>query len=316
VRFINEHEKNTELKRTETNSCGVSSYGVRTSSFCGFSGIPENDRKSKKDGRYLYCIINSGETSSLGNTGIEDNPVYTIPYKDIAAVVHSCKAKPYKTEDKEKAEEWILSHNYVIDLTTKKIGTVLPFSFDTIVKGSDETVSAWLENSYLILRGELDRLKNKAEYSIAIFCDNECLKANLAGRDIELKKMKEKIDKMPKGAAYLLQRGLDLKVKDAIAQEVSRLSNVFITDFREHVEEMKEEKNLHVPEKYNGKKPVVGLTCLIHEDKVEKLGEELDEINRREGFAVRFTGPWAPYSFVKRLDETGNGDPVQQKEGL
>ncbi len=271
---------------------------------------------SEEDGRYLYCIINSGEAPGFGNTGVEDNPVYTIPYKDIAAVVHSCMAKPYKAEDKEKAAEWILSHNYVIDFTTKKFGTVLPFSFDTIVKGSDEIVSVWLEKSYLILKGELDRLKNKAEYSIAIFCENECLKANLAGSDLELNKMKEKIDRMPKGAAYLLQRGLELKVKDAIAQEVSRLSHEFITDFREHVEEIREEKNLHVPEKYNGKKPIVGLTCLIHEDKVEKLGEELDEINRREGFAVRFTGPWAPYSFVNRFDETGNANSAQQREGL
>jgi hypothetical protein len=271
---------------------------------------------SEEDGRYLYCIINSDKAPSFGNTGIEDNPVYTIIYKDIAAVVHSCQAKPYKTEDKEKAAEWILSHNYVIDFTTKKFGTVLPFSFDTIVKGGDETVILWLEKSYLILKGELDRLKNKAEYSIHIFYDNECLKANLACRDIELKKIKEKIDRMPKGAAYLLQRGLELKVKDEISQEVSRLSNEFITDIRGHVEEIREEKNLHVPEKYNGKKPIVGLTCLIHEDKIEKLGEELDEINRRVGFAVRFTGPWAPYSFVKRFDETGTVDPAHQREGL
>ncbi len=264
-----------------------------------------------KDGRYVYCIINSGEAERFGNTGIEDEPVYTIPYKGIAAVVHSCKAKPYKTEDKEKAAEWIISHNYIIDLSTKKFGTVLPFSFDTIVKGSDETVSVWLEKSYLILKGELDRLKNKAEYSISIFCENECLKANLAGSDLELKKMKEKIDKMPKGAAYLLQRGLELKVKDAIADEVSRLCHEFIPNIMGHVEEMREEKNLRVPEKYKGKKSIAALTCLIHEDKVEKLGEELDEINRREGFAVRFTGPWAPYSFVKRFEETGKAEPAQ-----
>lgn len=257
-----------------------------------------------EDGKYLYCIINTAEAQGFGNTGLEDNPVYTIPYKDIAAVVHTCTAKPYKTEDKEKAAEWILSHNYVIDISTKKFGTVLPFSFDTIVKGSDEIVSSWLEKSYPILKAELGRLKNKAEYSIQVFCENEFLKATLTGRDLELKKMKEKTDRMPKGAAYLLQRRLELKMKDAIADEVSRLSSEFITGIREHVEEIRAEKNLQVPEKYNGKKPIVGLTCLIHEDKIEKLGGMLDEINRRVGFAVRFTGPWAPYSFVKRFDET------------
>jgi len=39
LRFINEHEKNNELKRTETNSGGLSSYGIRTSSLLIF--IPE-----------------------------------------------------------------------------------------------------------------------------------------------------------------------------------------------------------------------------------------------------------------------------------
>jgi hypothetical protein len=34
--IINEHKKNSELKRTETNSGGVSSYGVRTSSLLIF----------------------------------------------------------------------------------------------------------------------------------------------------------------------------------------------------------------------------------------------------------------------------------------
>jgi|GEM_PF-3491265 len=36
LRFINEPEKNTELKRTRTNFCGVSPSGVRTSSLSIF----------------------------------------------------------------------------------------------------------------------------------------------------------------------------------------------------------------------------------------------------------------------------------------
>ena len=141
------------------------------------------------EGRYLYCIINSGATQSPGDTGIEDNPVYTILYNDIAAVVHSCIAKPYTTQDNAKAAEWILSHNYVIDCAAKKFGTVLPFSFDTIVRGSDEVVSCWLKKSYMTLKEELERLKNKAEYSIQIFCDHEYL-AKLAGGDHEFGEMK------------------------------------------------------------------------------------------------------------------------------
>lgn len=265
---------------------------------------------SEEDGRYLYCIINSCEVLSPADTGIEDNPVYTIPYKDIAAVVHYCTAKPYATEDKEKAAEWILSHNYVIDHATEKFGSVLPFSFDTIVRGNDETVSCWLEKRYMTFRKELDQLKNKAEYSIQIFCEPEYL-TNLACSGLELKKMKNDIDQMSKGAAYLFMRKFELKVKDAISDEISKRSHEFMSGIRVHVEEMKEEKNMSAPEKYNGKKSVVALSCLVHEGRIEKLCEELDEINRREGFTVRFTGPWAPYSFVHGFDEPDN----HQREG-
>ncbi len=246
-------------------------------------------------GRYLYCIINSGAELFFDNIGIEDNEVYTIPHKDIAAVVHSCEAKPYETKDNEKVKEWILAHNYVIDHATKKFGTVLPFSFDAIIRGNDDAVKDWLGGSYEKLKGELERVENKAEYSVQIFCDHEKLKEMLMSTDQE-----EKMEKMSKGAAYLLQKRFELKVKDVISAGISKLASEFGSRIREQVEESKVEENtLQVPEKYKDKKLIVRLSCLVHEDKVEKLGEVLDEINKRDGFAVRFTGPWAPFSFVE-----------------
>jgi hypothetical protein len=251
------------------------------------------------EGRYLYCVINSGAMLNLGSIGIEDSMVYTIPHEDIAAVVHSCMANPYETKDDEKAKEWILAHNYVIDCASKQFGTVLPFSFDTIVKGSDDMLKDWLSKSCEKLKGELLRVKNRAEYSVQILCEHEKLRDKLADSDEEIKKLKEEIEKMPKGAAYLFQRKFELKVKDAISAGMVKLADEFGGRIREHVEEMRvEEKTSNLPEKYKDKKLIVAFSCLVSEDKVEKLGEVLDEINKRDGFAVRFTGPWAPFSFV------------------
>lgn len=256
------------------------------------------------EGRYLYCIINSGAMLNLGSIGIEDSIVYTIPHEDIAAVVHSCQANPYETKDCEKAREWILAHNYVIDHASKQFGTVLPFSFDTIVRGGDDALKDWLSKSCEKLKGELLRVKNKAEYSVQIFCEHEKPRDKLACSDEEIKGLKEKMEKMPKGAAYLFQRKFELKVKDAFSAGIAKLADEFGGRIREHVEEMKvEEKTSQVPEKYRDKKLIVTLTCLVSEDKVEKLGEVLDEINKRNGFAVRFTGPWAPFSFVGLKEE-------------
>lgn len=252
------------------------------------------------EGRYLYSIINNGVKLSFGCIGINENTVYTVPYKDIAAVVHSCQASAYGTTDDDKAKEWLLSHNYVIDRAGKQFGTVLPFSFDCLTRGNDDTVKNWLSQNYEKLKGELGRLRDRDEYSVQIFCDQDALVVKNPGSYSELKGMKEMIEKLPKGAAYLFQRRFELTVKEAISTGIMRLASECCSLIIEHVEEMKPEKNTsQVPEKFKGKKPVVALACLVHKDRVEKLGEVLDRIDKREGLAVRFTGPWAPFSFVR-----------------
>ena len=59
-----------------------------------------------------------------------------------------------------------------------------------------------------------------------------------------------------------------------------------------------EERHSSVPEKYKDMKLMAGFSCLVHRDKVDLLGLALEKINCLDGLAVRFTGPWAPFSFV------------------
>ncbi|MCW3987818.1 MAG: GvpL/GvpF family gas vesicle protein, partial [Candidatus Bathyarchaeota archaeon] len=90
--------------------------------------------------------------------GIEDNLVYTVPFNDLGVVVHRCEAKPYKTEDKEKAGEWIITHQSIIDLATREFSTVNPLTFDSIFKGDNETVKQWLREEYHELKAMLEKL--------------------------------------------------------------------------------------------------------------------------------------------------------------
>jgi hypothetical protein len=257
-----------------------------------------------QEGRYLYAVINSGAQLCFGDIGINDQKVFTISYENIAAVVHSCQAEAYKTTDNDKAKEWVLAHNYVIDYASKQFGTVLPFAFDCIIRGSDETIKNWLTRNYEKLTKELEKVENKAEYSIQFFCDQEKFQARVTNSDLELKEMKDKMDKASKGAAYLIQRQFELKMKDAVAIEISMLVNDLCSKIREHIDILKVDKNIsHVPDKYKGMKQIAEFSCLVHYDKIENLGQALDEINKLDGFAVRFTGPWAPFSFVEIKDE-------------
>jgi len=254
----------------------------------------------EETGRYLYSVARTRDEVRLGVIGIEESPVYTVPFQDIAAVVHSCQPVPYGTKDQKLAEDWILEHNYVIDHATKRFGTVLPFSFDAIVRGDDEVIKGWLAENYEMLSTELHRVKDKDEYSVQIFYDDQKLKSRLLESDPGLKALKEKTEGMSPGKAYLLSRNLDIKLKDGLALELARLGVQFGKMVKELSDEVKaDERKTWVPDKYKDKKMLASFSCLVHHDKVESLGLALDEINNMDGLAVRFTGPWAPFSFTE-----------------
>ncbi|MCC4769472.1 hypothetical protein FXV91_04455 [Methanosarcina sp. DH2] len=250
-------------------------------------------------GRYLYLIANTEEEINLGDIGIGDRPVYTIVFQDIAAVVHASKPEPEPAQNEEQAHQWILNHNYVIDKATEYFNTVLPFSFGCLARGDDEAIRNWLQKDYGSYKRELDRLKNSAEYSVQIFYDSKILEKQVIEAIPELEEINNKIEGMSKGKAYIFKKKFELSLKQAVNDHLVSLGEEFGKLIRENVTQLKiEEKIPYIPEKYTGKKLMVAFSCLVIHDNIERLGQSLEKINRREGFAVRFTGPWAPFSFV------------------
>ncbi len=253
--------------------------------------------------RYLYSVVRTEDAHQLGDIGIEDESVYTIPYRDIAAVVHRCRPQPYNTEDKSLAKEWILEHSYVIDQATRRYGTVLPFSFDVIIRGDDTVVADWLKKSYKQLSDDLDRLKGKSEYSIHIYCDYEGLFLKTLENNQELKDLQSRIKSQSAGKAFLLRKSMDLKRKDIVSKEADRQKDQFCARIRPLADEMKVSgKKIPAHERYKNMELLTTCICLVRDDWVEPLGEILEEIQEEKGFAVKFTGPWAPFNFVGLME--------------
>lgn len=242
--------------------------------------------------------------------GIEDNHVYTVSINDIGAVVHRCEAKPYKTADKEKAGEWILTHQYVIDLATKEFGTVLPLTFDTIFKGDDETVKQWLREEYHQLKTILEKLEGKAEYGVQIFVENDFIK-KAPEENEEIQRLKKQIENKPKGVAYLLQKKLEQKLELERKMWADKHAKNMYHQIKKLVNDVKlDSTKKEVPEKWKDKQMILNVACLAQKDKIQNLGNMLGEINKREGFAVRFTGPWSPYSFLGEIGSS-KGEKVK-----
>ena len=96
-RFINGHEKNNELIRTETNSSSVSSYGVRTSSLLIFV-IPGHEERKLEQHKYLSIgkTIPSGTRMTRIKRIYTDNPIRAYPRNPRSIVYNADEKIRYK----------------------------------------------------------------------------------------------------------------------------------------------------------------------------------------------------------------------------
>ena len=47
---------------------------------------------------------------------------------------------------------------------------------------------------------------------------------------------------------------------------------------------------------------ILNAVCLVPKGNVEALGSKLGQL-KKQGYTIRFTGPWPPYNFVGQINE-------------
>jgi hypothetical protein len=260
----------------------------------------ESKTESEDDARYLYCVADSSVQSGLGKIGLAGKEVYTIPFLDLCAVVHNCPSEPYKSENSETVRNWVVTHEKVVEIAWGKFGTVLPVGFDTIIKSEEdispeENIKNWLKEDYANLKEKMDKIRGKAEYGVQIFWEPGFVADEIGKTNEEIKNLNQDIESKSKGAAYMFRHKLENLLKKEMEKKADIYFKGFYAGIRKCVDEIRVEKTKKTDEK---NQMLINLSCLVDKERSKELGEELERIDRMEGFVVRFTGPWPPYSFV------------------
>ena len=251
-------------------------------------------------GRYLYCVVEGNEDVCFGRIGIAKNEVYTIPYEELSAVVHDCPAEPYKSEDEETMKNWVMAHQNVIDRVSERFSAVLPLGFDTIIQGDEtippkENIENWLRDEYDNLKGKLEKVRGRAEYGVQVFWDPKIVAKKITEESPEIKKLDEEIRSKPKGLAYMYKQKLEDLIKKEMEGKADQDFKEFFGRIKPCADDLKVEKTKKAEDE---RQMLMNLSCLLPKEASKKLGEELEKIDNTEGYSVRFTGPWPPYSFV------------------
>lgn len=265
--------------------------------------VGESGITAQAKGRYLYGIAAGGETARLGSIGIDGSEVYTISYKELCAIVHNCSLEPYQSNDDETVKNWARAHQNVLDAAKERFDTVIPLGFDTILQpkddstSSDQVVKNWLKEDYDRLLTVMERIKDRNEYGVQIFYDPKVMGEIIVEKSEEVRKLKEEMATKSPGLAYMYKQ----KLEKAAKAEMERFAEDWFRDFYNRIKKYTDDIMVEKTKKIDKDKAMlINLSCLVAKEKVESLGKELEEINNMEGFSVRFTGPWPPYSFVSK----------------
>jgi hypothetical protein len=266
------------------------------------SGEVQEDTAISLEGRYLYCVFEVSDVLLQSNAaGIDEEPVYAVSYRDIAALVHNCKLEAYSSSEEKQAIEWVLCHEKVVEAAMSYYTNVLPFAFNTIIKGKPGEEAAvdsllhWLDINYNRLKNKLETIRGKKEYIVKAFLDCRLVAVELMNTHPELKALQEQVDASSKGKAFLLKGKIEPLLKQKMAGYADKVFHDLYTSITAILVEYKVEKIKPVEKE---QLMLLNLSCLADTNECEQLGRVLDEFDDKLGITISFSGPWPPYSFV------------------
>ena len=257
----------------------------------------------ERDGtaRYIYGVIPRIDKTDFGPIGIEANQVYTIAHEDICAVVHACPPKPYEG-DEDAVKAWVVTHSDVVDAVWEQAGSVLPMSFDVIIKADGETsaednVRGWLAGEYETFKVKLDEFKDEVELGVQVLWDPAVIAQRVTEENEDIRQLAAEMASKSRGLAYFYQH----KIAEAVKKEIEAKADENYRHYYEQLREHAEDIQVNKVKKHPDRQMIMNLSLLVKKDRVKVVGEVLGKIQSEDGVEVRFTGPWPPYTFATKI---------------
>ena len=279
----------TEVRGTETRIERVVERASKPS-------LPDVDRASAGRGRYVYCIIRSEQPLKFGAIGMDEQwaDVYTINYKDMAAVVSDVPIAPL-----DSTRENVLAHERVNE-TVMRDHTVIPMSFGTIFK-TREDILELLRSAYEAFADVLNKMQDKLEFGLKVLWDRDEIVRAIEAEDEDIHRLKSEISSQ-KGSTYFARMQYGRLIDAALQQRSER----YVAEFLQRL------RDVSVASRVNraiGDKMIMNAAFLVQRDQEQTFDRRIKEIaSHFEKLTFKYTGPWPPYNFVNirlKLERAG-----------
>jgi hypothetical protein len=239
-------------------------------------------------GKYVYCIVETKEEFHLGPIGIGEggNPVYTVHFGDLAAVVSDTPLKLY-----DPTRENLLAHELVNE-TVMKEHTVIPMSFGTIFRTERDIVEL-LRSTGKAFSDVLAKIRDKIELGLKVVWDRDRVVARLEEEDPAIRGLKVEITNTQGGSTYFARMQLGRMVESALEE----CANEYVSDIYETLRPFSVASRSN---KLIGDSMILNAAFLVDRAREDDFDEAVKALNRKyhDVLSFKYTGPWPPYNFV------------------
>jgi len=240
----------------------------------------------KKEGRYLYAVIDGTERKNCGNIGIDGRKVYVIPNGSVSAVVSDIPDKKLRPERRNLA-----AHQEVLK-KLMEVTTPLPVSFGIIADGPKAIQRILLQNQEALL-GQLQRVADKVEMGVRVTWDVPNIFDYFVQTHPELKTARDRF--------FGTHREPTQEDKIELGRMFGRILDEDRDIFAEKVEEVLLRYCFEIKRnKCRNEQEVMNLACLVGQQAQGQFEEGIFEAAKLfdNNFAFDYSGPWAPHNFV------------------
>ena len=244
----------------------------------------------EKEGKYIYCIIDTKQERNFGPIGIggRGDEVLTIGYDDLSMVVSSYPMTKFIV-----SRENMLAHMRVIEKVMNEFDSVLPVRFGTVASNADE-IRNLLDRRLREFRSLLRNMDHKVELGVKGSWKNmKVIFEEIIEENREIKKAKEKIQNEVGKKNIPAKTEVGKMVEEALKKKKEREAEKIVDALRRTAFEYKLNKII-------GDEMFINAAFLVDKGREKEFDNIIEDLSERYRDRVKFVyvGPVPVYSFV------------------
>ena len=243
-----------------------------------------------KEGKYIYCVIDTNQDRYFGPIGVGDrsDEVLTIGYDDLSMVVSN-----HPLTEIEVNRENMIAHEKVIEKVMEEFDSVLPVRFGTIASNADE-IRNLLDRRYREFKNLLRDINHKIELDVkGLWKNMDAVFDEIIEENKEIKKAKEKIRNM--GQNINVRSKIEIgKLVDEALQKKKEKETQCISDVLQKVY-VDLTRNKTVSDEM-----FMNAAFLVDRGREKEFDNIMDDLNEEYKDRVKFkyTGPLPVFNFT------------------